>query len=332
MPTRGGTNYNSIQVQNMSTLAPAKKHPFIFAPYDADLNPGNPEDRKLILVASKEAAEDKKITVKQSNAKEFLDMVLNDCSKFSWGAIVHKIEIGVDKFLSIVKDTRKLSLDQVKNAALRIWGNTAATFATPFPTDPDDMKIATIDPVNDQDDEKIFYKRVRSRMIADRLLGTISTSTRKTLFTKKNHFTWLDNDNTGNNIYDGPSILFLLMESVNPNTRVGVSDLKAKIRTTRMEAFEHNVSDMLDEIESSYNQITELGYKHDDIVMDTFDSILSSKNQIFRDLIQRTKDDWEMGKDMELSELAATAMTKYNNMIRQKIYRRRTRKKQKSLP
>ena len=70
---------------NQPTVTPAKPYPFVFVPYDADLNPGNPEDRKLILAASKETDDDKKIIVSIEKSKDFLQMVLTDASRFSWG-------------------------------------------------------------------------------------------------------------------------------------------------------------------------------------------------------------------------------------------------------
>ncbi len=127
-------------------------------------------------------------------------------------------------------------------------------------------------------------------MITKRILGSITTSSRKTLFTMKEEFSWLDST-TGEYNYNGPTILHILMASVNPNTRVGVTGLKEKIRLAKMGAFNHNVKDMLTNIASNYNLIVEQGFLHDDFIMDTFNALLTSKNVEFNTYIQRHKDD-----------------------------------------
>ena len=107
---------------------------------------------------------------------------------------------------------------------------------------------------------------------------------------------------------------------MNPSTRVGVSKLKEAIRNTRLENFGYKLDDMISNVESNYNQIIERGHKHDDIVMDFFYALLSTKNSVFKDFIQRKKDQWEDGTDMTLDELSASALSKYNNMVEQRTW------------
>ena len=121
-------------------------------------------------------------------------------------------------------------------------------------------------------------------MIANQILGIISTSTRKTLFTKRKDFSWLDTQ-TGEFNYDGPTILHILIVSVNLSKRVGVTRLKEKIRVARMSVFEHNMKSLLANIASNYNLIVEQGFLHDDIIMDTFNALLKSKNVEFNSYI-----------------------------------------------
>ena len=156
-------------------------------------------------------------------------------------------------------------------------------------------------------------------MIAKRILGSISTSSKKTLFTKKKDFAWMDNV-TGKYNYDGPTILHILMSSVNPNTRVGFTGLKEKIRAAKMGAFNHNVKDLLTDIGSNYNMIVEQGFSHNDVVMDTFKALLTSTNVEFNLYIQHHKDAWEEGKTFTLDGLSIDAINKYNNMIHQKLW------------
>ena len=153
------------------------------------------------------------------------------------------------------------------------------------------MDVETLNPATIQGDRDIFYARVRSQMIAKKVLVSIDSVTHKILFTKKNDFSWKDTGGTEDFIYDGPTILFILLKSVSPTTIVGVDGLKDLIRNERLETFNHKVNDLLSDIQSNYNKIVDRCFKHDDVVMDTFDAILSTKITIFRDFVQKKKDD-----------------------------------------
>lgn len=289
---------------------------FILDPYSSDINPGTEAGRKLFLKATEERTDAKRIDVTQGNAKEFLEMMTDDAKNFSWGSLVHRVVEKDGQRRSILRDIRKLSLEAVKLQAMRIWNDSTATQASTLPTE---FTTTEIDPAADETDRPIFYERTRSTMIAKRILGSISTSSRKTLFTMKKDFSWLDGT-TGEYNYDGPTILHILMASVNPNTRVGVSGLKEKIRMAKMGAFNHNVKDMLTDIASNYNLIVEQGFSHDDIIMDTFNALLTSKNMEFTTYIQRHKDEWEEGKSYTLDAISIDAVNKFNNMVHQKLW------------
>ena len=139
------------------------------------------------------------------------------------------------------------------------------------------------------DDLTTCYRRVRSKMIAKRIENSSTTSSWKTLLSKRKHFTWANSDGTAN--YDGPTILQILISSINSSTRVGVSDLKTSIRTTQLNQFQYNIVDMCDKIMTDYEMINEQGGRHDDIILDLFNSLLSGKYEIFNRFIERSKND-----------------------------------------
>ena len=309
-------HYLNIQQQGEMNNAPAVAvEEFVLDPFKANLNPGKAEDKRLYLSASKELEEDKRIQLKNETAKDFRVMIEADASKFGWGRLINFITNIAGETLSIIKDIRSVKLEDVKNAALKTWNDATANRATVFPTI-ENMLVQDLTPTTDNAHKQAFYARVRSQMIAKRLLGSICSVTRKTLFNKRTHFSWTDGN--GDAFYDGPTILYILLASVNPSTRVGVSKLKETIRNTRLEKFVFKIDDMISNMESNYNLIIERGHKHDDIVMDLFTALLSTKNTVFQDFIQRKKDQWEDGTDMTFDELAASALCKYNNMVEQR--------------
>ena len=76
---------------------------------------------------------------------------------------------------------------------------------------------------------------------------------------------------------------------------------------------------MLDHMNNTYLEIVRSGSKHEDMIMDLFNSLLSSKNEIFNAYIQRTKDNWEVGTDYTVDEIVMSAVENYNNMSEQNI-------------
>ena len=84
-------------------------------------------------------------------------------------------------------------------------------------------------------------------------------------------------------------MLQILVEKVKPSTHGGIFALKWKILATRLANFNHNIGDILDHMNDTYLEIIRSGGKHDDMIMYLFNSLLSSKNEIFNAYIQRTK-------------------------------------------
>ena len=62
-----------------------------------------------------------------------------------------------------------------------------------------------------------------------------------------------------------------------------------------MEQFQWNITDMCDKITGYYLLIGKLNGHHEDMVIDTYSSLLSGKNDLFNNYVQREKDDWELG-------------------------------------
>ena len=73
-------------------------------------------------------------------------------------------------------------------------------------------------------------------------------------------------------------------------------------------------------MDNTYLEIVRSGDKHEDMIMDLFNSLLSSQNEIFNAYIQRTKDNWEVGTDYTVDEIVMSAVENYNNMSEQNIW------------
>ena len=269
---------------------------YLSDPFEGDINPGTTAGQKLYTLATADRKKEELLSISQENVSTIMSAFRHDSNSFGWGCLINDIKAddNVTK-LKILEDFGKCTLTLVKAQAAKTWHDYTATTTTPFPTD---MVQSTIDPADSSkpNDKRAFFRRVRSKMIAKRIENSISTVSWKTLFSKRKHFTWTHTN--GNASYDGPTMLQILVSGINPSTRVGVSDLKSLIQSTRLVQFHYNVVDMCDSIMSNYELIGKRGGKHDDIILDIYDALLSGKNEVFNRFVERSKDDWEVGSDV----------------------------------
>ena len=112
----------------------------------------------------------------------------------------------------------------------------------------------------------MFFCRARSRIITKRIQNSSTATSWASLFSKRKHFYWTSA--TGTISYDG--------HIINPSTYVGVSDLKMNLQESRLVRFQFNVTGLTDKILADYELILEQKGKHDDMVLDLFNALLSS--------------------------------------------------------
>ena len=290
---------------------------FNLNPYNGDINPSTSEGLKLFLKATEEKKEEQKLKISQTNVKNIMSAFESDARKYGWSSLVHIVPINdAAETKSIIKDCTSVTLSQVKKQARATWGDRTAAFNDEVP---DNLVITEIDPAGEPTDRVHFYRRTRATMIAKRVEGLFDEASMKTLFNKKREFTWTD-PATGIEELDGPTMLQIIIQGINPTTRVGVSDYKMEIQNATLPKHNNNVQDMLDYMEMNYEHILRHNFTHPDYVMHLFNALLTSKNDIFRSMIQREKDKWELGEDVLPDSLVDKATTKYNNMVLQKLW------------
>ena len=78
---------------------------------------------------------------------------------------------------------------------------------------------------------------------------------------------------------------------------------------------------MLEYMQDKYSKILQAGGSHEDYLMDLYNALLTTRNGVFRDVIQRSKDAWECGADETPDKLITLATEKYNNMFKQNLWK-----------
>ena len=126
-------------------------------------------------------------------------------------------------------------------------------------------------------------------MIATRLLGIFTRESLKKITTKSHEYNWTDTD--GQVHQDGPTILFLIMQIINPTTVVGVSGLKMSIQNSSLNKHNHNVLDMFTKMEEDYQSIIGQDATHDDYLLHLFNALETSKNTKFLTWVSNQRTD-----------------------------------------
>ena len=193
-------------------------------PFRGNIRPGTTEGQKLYLKAIAKIDDDDKYDINIENAQKFLDDMSQDANNFGWGKLVRHVQISITDHKDLFKDHKDITFEHIKKQAYKIWGNYEAVFNTIVPQSYD---LQEIDPANNIDHQETFFQRVRSRMIAKRIMNYLKSSDLEVLRNRQRQYTWSGN---GIDEHDGPTILWILLQTCNPSTRVGVSELKEDLR------------------------------------------------------------------------------------------------------
>ena len=288
---------------------------FISNPYQMKINPSTSKGLKLYQAATKER--ETLLNPRIKNQKEIMDAFKTDAVNFAWGDLINNVKVDGYRY-SILHHLQQLSVDKVRAFTCRYLYNWNERVVPP-----DDSRVLyDIYPKKDPVDREIFFKRVRINMIGLRIWNGLTQVAQTSLSAHKNKFLW--RHSSGWELYDGPTMLQILVEQVNPTHMVGISTLKEKIRAVALPQFNHNVNDMLTHQSNLYQEILQLGKTHDDIIFDTFKSLLTTKNEEFENYVNGLKSQWETqsGEGRELSHdiLVSKCTAKYNNLVAQKTW------------
>ena len=197
----------------------------------------------------------------------------------------------------------------MKRQAYKTWGNHRAVFATPIPEGYD---LEAIDPANDPTHRPAFFRRVRSHMIAKRIIGHLKTADLEILKNQAAKYTW---SNADKDELDGPTMLWLLLQACNPLTRVGVSELKTDLRNATSAKFQHDVKKLTDYMSSKCGEIEEKGQENQDYHLDLFNALQTVPNPNFAAFIRDKRQAWEIGGEKQPNQIFAEALTIFNNAV-----------------
>ena len=178
--------------------------------------------------------------------------------------------------------------------------------------------VTTLDPSNVNTDKKLFYSQVDSQVVAELIKNMLTDAEHSKLMLKNNMFTFQDYT-TGNNRIDGPCLLRLLFDWIDPNFVVGVEVICQKLKATKLHPYQNDFDAMLTDMEESYSNIINNKSTCKSIRWYLLNALLYGPNPKFNTFIKRIKDDIDSGiglnNHMFHDDIATAARAKYNNMV-----------------
>ena len=88
-------------------------------------------------------------------------------------------------------------------------------------------------------------------MISKAIEAHLTTISFNKILINKKDFTWTKEDGTTR--YDGPTMLLVCLQLVNPSTNIGVEKYISKLEQATMSKYGNKVPDMLDEMKMYHN-------------------------------------------------------------------------------
>ena len=196
-------------------------------PMYGDFNPGTSHGRDIFSKKTKGLTDDKKFEVSTKDAGAIRKYLIGKQS--SLRKVATRIPVAFDnagspiRFSNLIHQYQSVPFERLKRLAHARFA-TELTENQVIPGGPWTSRV--LDPANDPADKITFFDRVHSNVVTE-LLKNIVTSTGflKVIQGKKDQITFTC-PSTGNEKIDGPCLLYLLFDQVDPSLAVSTEALR----------------------------------------------------------------------------------------------------------
>jgi len=290
-------------------------------PFQGKFNPGTKSGQAIFLEKTKGLAEKDRLELSKSNSAEIHKFFRS--KEGQMGEIITKVPIAyandgtVTKTANMLSQYHLITLDDVQRFAHSRFNNPIA-IGDPIP-DPaiNPFEARDLDPATVNDDKRDFYLQVDSAVVAKLCENCLSTSGYNDLMLNKEKFSFTD-QTTGQVKYDGTTMVFLIYQTIDPNTTVGLDNILKKMEKAKLGDFKNNVTDMLKAMKTWCLTLKENNSYPENYRRLLLDALLTGPNATYNSWVQRIVDDVESGiganAQITPDALIVAASSKYNNM------------------
>ena len=211
-------------------------------------DPGAKAGQAIFEKNTKGLKEENRITETKKDAQFIRRFLVN--KSLALGKFVTRIPIAYDavrdptEWGNLLCEYGSIFMNLLQHGAHKHFSKTVAT-VDPLPVAL--FTVTSLDLSNVEKYKKLFYSRVDSQVVAELINNIFTDDEYSKLMLKIIYFTFQDST-TGNKRIDGPFLLKLLFDIIDPNVVVVVKFLCQKLEATKLHPYQNDVNDMLTDI------------------------------------------------------------------------------------
>ena len=290
---------------------------------NSNFNLGTAAGQKIFLEKTKGLPEDKRLPLTSSSAAAIMAVLRG--KEQLMGEVVTGIlttyTVGTaGDFKNLITQSPTIDLERVQREAFRRF-STAIDEAGPIPATPW-PKEALTPGTNDAHKAK-FYNRVDSNVVSEIIKGTLTPKGWEDLMLEKKKFTFTVAA-TGVETYDGPCMLKVLLEEIDPTSSVNIELHRTAIEEAKLHSYDNNVTEMIKDIEKHHQAIVENGASYEPATYrrHILAALLSGPNEVFNTHFKAIKSDvdshYGYHSTITPKVLLTAAKTQYTNIDKRK--------------
>ena len=287
-------------------------------PCHGNFNPGTKIGQSIFQEKTKGLPEASRLELSKSNSSEIHKFFRS--KEGQMGALIAKVPFGFEadgvtvKTANLLSQYHQLSLEDLQRSA-HAYFNTTLALGTAIPATP--FTARTLAPATSDPDKADFYKQVDSAVVAKLCENCLSSSGYNDLMLQKDKFSYLDST-TGQVKYDGPTMIFLIYQTIDPNTIVGLDNILKKLERAKLGDYNNDVAAMLKDMQTWRLILKENNCDPENYRRMLLDALTTGPNHTYNGFITRIVDDVESGiganANITADNLIVAAKARYNNM------------------
>ena len=188
---------------------------------------------------------------------------------------------------NLIHQSPSISLESCQQAAFARFGTALVGDNAPIPDQP--WLTVDLDPAVNAGDKAKFYDRVNGNVVVELLKNILTPNGFEDLMLHQEKFTFTSA--TGVKRYDGPTMLKVALEEIDPTSSVNIEMHRQAIEGAKLHDFKNNVVEILKAIKKHHQAIVSNNHKYDG---DTYrchllSALLAGANATFNTKIDQIK-------------------------------------------
>ena len=295
-------------------------------PMIVDYNPGTRTGQEIFKNKTRGLPEADKFEVVAKETPALRKLLI--AKSTTLGGIITRVPLKLNtdgsvlKTGNLVEQYQVFDFEMLQRQAIARYG-TALTEGAPIPDGPWNAR-ELVDPGNNAAEREIFYSRVHSEAVATYLSNILTPAGYAKIIQGVLDKISFICPTTGTRFVDGPCLLYLLWDRIDPSLAVNVENLRATIENIKLHSYENNVDDMLTDIEEKYQKILAMDATCESIIRYTINALLSGPDEDFNNFVKRIKGEVDSGMgpqaNITFNQLVGASRKYYQNQVAQGLY------------